>query len=94
MRHSRSIELIPNDFTGMTPGLAQDLASLSFNTLRQWERIGGLCSKCAHQGWLDRREMGRKFGYLALIDLQPFLRCTRCENKGDNRFALGRMARD
>lgn len=43
-------------------------------------------------GWTDT--ISRRYAAVQLIRLQPLFRCTRCQNKGDNRFIIGPMTRD
>jgi hypothetical protein len=94
MRHARSILLIPESSDGGRVKDAEEAGQTSFQSLRQWQRLGGLCSHCAHEGWLDRYDLERRYGAVQLADLQPLLLCTRCQSKGENRFIIGAMARD
>jgi hypothetical protein len=94
MRHARSILLVPQsaDDRCLEPGKA--VTQIGFGSLREWERLGGLCCYCAHSGWIDRYDLARRYGLVQLSVLQPYLRCTRCQSKGENRFIVGSMARD
>jgi hypothetical protein len=94
MRHAKSYQLVPDNVSGMSPDAVSDLTAQTFGSLKQWQRIGGQCSKCTHQGWLNRYELAKAFGSAPLVSLQPLLRCTRCDTKGDHKFILGMMARD
>ncbi|MCV3766497.1 hypothetical protein [Rhizobium sp. TRM95796] len=94
MRHARSILLIAESSGDERVPDAEEPPPATFQSLRQWQRLGGLCSRCAHEAWLDRYDLQRRFGAVLLVDLQPLLRCTRCQSKGDNRFIIGAMARD
>jgi len=94
MKHARSIQLIPDDVSGLSADAAEDLTATTFGTIREWQRIGGKCSKCPHQGWLDRYALARQFGVTPLVTLQPLLRCTQCDTKGSHKFIIGMMARD
>lgn len=94
MRHARSIVLIPQSSDDGRIKDAEEARQTSFQSLRQWQRLGGRCSRCAHEGWLDRYDLERRYGAVQLIRLQPMLRCTRCQSKGSNRFIIGAMARD
>jgi len=94
MKHRRGIDLVPanDDLSAMFEG--QELVWLSIDKLHEWHVLGGKCSHCLRKGWVDRRDIERRFGrstYLAF--LRPFLRCRRCDNKGDNRWIIGKMAR-
>lgn len=62
--------------------------------LEEWYALGGKCSKCAHKGWVDRKELARRFGKRAVIAaLMPKLRCTTCGNKGNNTWVTGKLQR-
>lgn len=94
MRHERSIQLVPDDLTTLEPVDAQWLLSASIDDLRQWERLGGQCSACRRRGSVDQYQLRRDFGSAPLAGLQVFLHCTRCDNKGDNKFVVSKIARD
>lgn len=94
MRHAKSYQLVPDDVSGMSPDAVTDLTAKTFGTLREWQRIGGQCSKCPHLGWLNRYELSKTFGAVPLVTLQSLLHCTRCDTKGDHKFIAGMMARD
>ncbi|MBB1251657.1 hypothetical protein [Rhizobium sp. G21] len=94
MRHARSIVLIPESSDDGRIENGEGAPQADFQSLRQWQRLGGLCCRCAHEGWLDRYDLERRYGAVQLIRLQPLLRCTRCQSKGGNRFIIGAMARD
>ncbi len=94
MRHARSILLLPESTHNRSSPDAGADAQTSCQTLRQWQRLGGLCASCAHEGWLDRYQLERRYGAVRLSALQPLLRCTRCQSKGRNRFIIAAMARD
>lgn len=62
--------------------------------LAEWYVLGGLCSKCAHKGWIDRWEVARRHGKRTIIvTLMPKLRCTACGNKRGNTLQTGRIKR-
>lgn len=94
MRHARSVLLISDKAQDRNVQSADAAAEVGFESLRQWQRLGGLCSSCAHEGWLDRYQLEGRYGAVRLIALQPLLRCTRCQSKGHNRFIIAAMARD
>lgn len=94
MRHPRSILLIPESSDVGRIVDAEGLPVASFRSLRQWQRLGGLSSHCAHERCLDRYDLERRYGAVQLICLQPLLRCTGCQSKGDNCFIVGAMARE
>jgi hypothetical protein len=95
MRHSRGINLAPaNDDRSDDIFDAQELAWLSLEKMREWYVLGGKCSRCLRKGWLDRYEIQRRFGRSTYLEkLRPLLRCKRCQNKGDNTWIVGKMAR-
>lgn len=87
MRHARSVQLIPEQADDETRSLAID-------DLRQWERLGGKCIACQHEGWINKYALRQRYGRRRLAHLEPLLRCQPCGNKGDNSFIVGMMARD
>jgi hypothetical protein len=87
MRHARSTQFIPHSAEPDTP-------SFTLGDLREWERLGGKCTACTREGWIDKYALRHRYGRTNLVLLQPLLRCCRCNHKGDNRFILGMMARD
>jgi len=91
MRHERSIDLLPDD---PTPMERHEFSGATLGTFKQWEILGGRCVACRHQGWVDKDDLRKRWDNHYLITLQPFLRCTKCQNKGDNRWIAGKMARD
>lgn len=62
--------------------------------LAEWYVLGGKCSACSHQGWIDRWECARRFGRRAIIvALMPRLRCTACGNRRGNTMVTGKINR-
>jgi hypothetical protein len=94
MKHARSIQLIPDDVQGLTPEIVKELSNVTFSGLREWQRLGGKCSQCEHEGWVDRYELQERHRGVMLADLQVLLKCKRCGNHEGNRFIFGMMARD
>jgi hypothetical protein len=95
MKHRRGIDLVPaNDECGDQLFEANELAWLNIDKLREWHVLGGKCTRCLRKGWVDRREIERDYGrFVFLAFLRPYLRCRRCNNKGDNKWIIGTMAR-
>lgn len=92
MRHAKGIELLPPaDASGL---VAEEYTGLTMDTLRKWERLGARCSACRHESWLKRDELLAKLGNTYLIGLTHRLKCTRCGNRKDNRFLIGKVGRN
>jgi hypothetical protein len=77
-----------------------DLAALfapqspTFESLPQWYDLGGHCSNCEREGWIDRWKLARRHGEATRIaDLRPLLRCMKCGNKGSNTWIVAQVAR-
>ena len=83
----------------MTENLAEagPLPAYAQPTLESWAEwyvMGGKCSKCGHQGWVDRWELRRLYGRNKyIVQLRPLLRCRLCGNVGDNEWIVGKAAR-
>lgn len=68
--------------------------SPTFEGLPQWYELGGHCSQCEREGWVDRWELERRFGDATRIaDLRPALRCMKCGNKGSNTWIVAMTPR-
>lgn len=66
----------------------------TFRNLIEWYELGGRCSKCERDGWVDRWELGRRFGEHTYIhQRESLLRCKGCGNKGTNRWIVRQMPR-
>jgi DNA-directed RNA polymerase subunit RPC12/RpoP len=66
----------------------------TFSNLPQWFEIGGRCSRCHRDGWLDRWELARRFGNGQYIhQLEHRLRCTACGHRGTNRWIVVKVPR-
>ena len=94
MKHKRSIQLIPDDIQGLTPEIVSELSNVNFKGLREWQKLGGKCARCEHEGWLNRYQLEREYDPVLLAELQPLLKCKRCGNEDRNRFIVGMIARD
>ena len=81
--------LIPQDFEAF---FAADRPT--FSGLPEWYELGGHCSNCEREGWVDRWELQRRFGSDRYIHhLRPALRCMACGNKGSNTWIIGKKPR-
>lgn len=94
MKHARSLLLIPDDVQGLSPKIVSELANVTFSGLRQWQRLGGKCCQCEHEGWLDRYDLQREYGGVLLAELRVLLKCSRCGNEDGNKFIIAMMGRD
>jgi hypothetical protein len=66
----------------------------TFSNLIEWIELGGRCSRCEREGWVDRWALARRFGNGVYIhQLQPRLRCMGCGNRGANRWIVRKMQR-
>lgn len=84
-----SRKMIPQDYETMFRAYRHTFASLP-----EWVVLGGHCSSCEREGWVERWELERKFGRDSLIsELRPLLRCMRCGNKGSNTWIAGKQPR-
>lgn len=77
-----------------------DLAGLfgadhpTFGSLPDWYVLGGHCSQCEREGWVDRWHLEARFGKDKYIhQLRPALRCLACGNKGSNTWTVGKLPR-
>jgi hypothetical protein len=91
MRHSRSIDLVPED---ADPASSKDYEGLTFDTLRQWEILGARCSACQREAWFHRGDLEARYGNQYLMTLMKRLTCKHCGNREANRFVVGKMKRD
>lgn len=68
--------------------------SPTFEALPQWYDLGGHCSNCEREGWVDRWELERRYGVARkLSELRPSLRCLKCGNKGSNTWIVAQVPR-
>jgi len=93
VRHARGVQLVPDDRNSIPEVDLNALRKLTFSDLIEWERLGGRCVKCEHHGLVNRYQM-RKFGSRPLVELEPCLRCSVCDNKSDNRFTISKLDRN
>lgn len=92
MRHRRGIDLIPEKGV-ISPD--RGIGHLRLVDLADDQLLGARCSKCDHNQWVDRLRLAGKYGHDATLDeLQPLLKCTKCENTEGNGFRIGRAHRD
>jgi hypothetical protein len=80
--------------------IPQDLESLfgrdrpTLGALPQWYVLGGHCSNCERDGWVDRWDLERRFGRDSYIhQLRAKLRCMGCGNKGSNTWITAKAGR-
>ncbi|TAA54799.1 hypothetical protein [Shinella sp. JR1-6] len=67
---------------------------VTFSNLVQWYELGGRCSKCEREGWVDRWELANRLGKVNYIhQFQERLRCLKCGNKGSNRWIVRQAPR-
>ncbi|RVK58240.1 hypothetical protein CN155_10230 [Sinorhizobium meliloti] len=92
MRHRRGIDLVP-DRSAIDPD--RGIGHIRLADLAEDQILGARCSSCDHHNWVNRWELAAMFGSEATLDeLRPMLRCTRCENRGNNGWRIGRIDRD
>lgn len=84
-----SEKIIPVDFETMFGAERH-----TFGSLPQWIVLGGHCSNCEREGWVDRWELENRFGRdRHIYQLRPLLRCLKCGNKGSNTWIAAKQAR-
>ncbi|RMI22767.1 hypothetical protein [Sinorhizobium meliloti] len=92
MRHSRSIDLVPERHS---IGAVGGIGHMRLADLDEEQILGGRCAACDYKNWVNRWEIARRFGSERTLDeLRQMLRCGRCGNKGNNGWRLGRIDRD
>ena len=74
-------------------GLLPDPVDTAIEDVPDDQALGGTCSRCEREGWIDRAELRRKWGNAMLVSLQPRLRCLECGNRTGNKWIVGRIAR-
>lgn len=101
MRHRRGIDLTagnpmdPTTLTGVNVYVNSRQHSVAFQDIPQWYELGARCFRCKHAGYLDRRELARRYGRARMIiTLEPKLRCTQCGNREANDFVLAKIHRN
>ncbi|PND22845.1 hypothetical protein CN934_03295 [Ensifer sp. MMN_5] len=91
MRHSRGIDLEP-DTRGAYP---DGIGHLRLADLGEDQILGARCAACDFRNWVNRWEIASRFGSQSTLDeLRSKLRCSRCGNKSNNGWRLGRIDRD
>lgn len=81
----------PYDFQTI---FAQYANQVTFASLPEWYVVGGHCTRCKRNGWIDRRELLRRYGDKArVMTLSPALRCRKCSNKGTNQWIAAKLPR-
>jgi hypothetical protein len=63
--------------------------------LRRWHLVEATCFVCRHHAVLIHETLRRgREGHRRLIDLEPKLRCTRCNARGSNILSVKLMSRE
>jgi hypothetical protein len=99
MRHRRSIDLTrmpdPPVIVDKPAEVADlvDVAQGNFGDINSWVLIGGRCSRCEREGWVDRDWLEAKYPSVVISTLALKLRCRKCGNKGSNRWIVGKPPR-
>lgn len=94
MRHARGIQLVPDNIDAMSEIEILRIRRITLGDLMKWERLGGRCTGCGHEGLVNAYLIRRKFGRRPLDDLEGFLRCTLCQRKGGNRWMVSKLDRN
>ncbi|MFC3074970.1 hypothetical protein [Shinella pollutisoli] len=82
-------KIVPQDFAALFAS-----ENPNFGSLPEWCVLGGHCSRCEREGWIDRWELQGRYGKETRIaDLRPALRCLKCGNKGTNTWTVGKLPR-
>lgn len=93
MRHPRGIQLVPSELSQIDPTSVREHDGVQLDTVNHWDILGGACVRCSHYSWVNRHELLRKWGNHYLRTLRPYLSCTRCQNKGNNQWLVGRKSK-
>lgn len=99
MKHRRGIDLtrMPDPPTIVDrPKQIELLESVAVGRLADissWTLIGGRCSRCEREGWIDRDWLEAKFPAMVVSTLSGKLRCRKCGSKGSNRWLVGKPPR-
>jgi hypothetical protein len=94
MRHARGIQLVPDDLRVLPEIEVAALQKMTFSDIMEWERLGGRCVRCRHQGMVNAYLMRKRFGRRPLLELEPCLHCGACGNKGDNKWIIAKLDRN
>lgn len=97
MRHRRGINLNrqPDPPHVERPREIADLYDIAkrVQDLSSWALLGGRCSRCEREGWIDRDWLEAKYPNVVISSLAPKLRCRKCGSKGNNRWIVGKPHR-
>lgn len=94
MKHRRGIDFSFPSHLAMAREIVTEGVYPTLAAYPEWYIFGGHCVRCKHEAWLDRWELQRAFGKDRLLrQLQGYLRCLACNNKGNNLFIVGKMPR-
>lgn len=94
MKHRRGVDLMKGVrgkpvYVGDADDVMRDV-----HMIREWECIGGRCSNCEREAWLDRWALQRWGTSIVLSEVAKHLRCRACGNITGNKVILGRLPRD
>ena len=74
-------------------GLLPDPFDTAIDDVSENQMLGGNCVRCEREGWIDRHQLGEKWGNAILASLQPRLRCLGCGNNNNgNRWIIGKAS--
>jgi hypothetical protein len=71
-----------------------DPVHTTIDDIPEWNAIGGHCSKCERESWMDRWEVSKRWGkttYLGSLTMR--LRCRGCGNRDGNKWIVGQLPR-
>lgn len=62
--------------------------------LASYLQLGGKCKSCGHIFPVDRPALARRFGRdQHLVGLEPKLKCTSCDTRGNSVFVVAKLPR-
>lgn len=99
MKHHRGIDLTRMPDPLVIVDRPKEIATLeevaygSFGDINAWVLIGGRCSRCEREGWIDRDWLEARYPSVVISTLAPKLRCRKCGSKGTNRWIVGKPPR-
>ena len=97
MKNRRGIDLTkePDPPYVERPAEVADLYDIAykFHELSSWALLGGRCSRCEREGWVDRDWLEKRYPSAVISELAPKLRCRKCGSKGGNRWIVGKPKR-
>lgn len=98
MKHRRGIDLPPPEPPVLVdrPVEVVEYSETGISTvgaLLGWHLIGGRCSSCEREGWIDKNWLDWRFSDYWLGELPPKLRCRKCGNRKGNKLIIGKLPR-